>query len=382
MKGLLVTNDFPPMTGGVATWYARMCAFVPPEELQVLAPRLPGDKPFDASQPYRIIRRWAPVSSNPLARLIQILVLGFHAFAIVRRERIEVIHIGLLHLGPIGFAIHRLLHIPYVLYLHGGEMAVYLRFAPVRAVARAVVATARTVVVNSRFTRRQYEDLGMVNPRTEILTVSTDVERFRPDLDASWIRMKYGLDGAKIILTVGRLVQRKGHDVVLRALDRVAESVGNIRYLIVGSGPEETRLRDVARTLLSTDQVIFIGQATDDELPYLYAACDVFVMPSRALPVRDGVEGFGIVFLEAGACGKPVIGGRSGGMADAVDDGVTGILVNPTDVGEVANVLTRLLITPQEAVRLGMHGRQRAVTFERTWAQTLRRIWLNGNPQN
>ena len=107
----------------------------------------------------------------------------------------------------------------------------------------------------------------------------------------------------------------------------------------------------------------------------LYVACDVFVMPSRALNQRDGVEGFGIVFLEAGACAKPVVGGRSGGIADAVLDGVTGVLVNPTDIAELEGALIRLLRDPAEAQRLGMQGRKRAEALAQSWEPTVRRIF-------
>jgi phosphatidylinositol alpha-1,6-mannosyltransferase len=377
VKALLITNDFPPMAGGEAVWYAQMCGTRPPERIIVLAPHVPGDREFDARQPYRIIRAWAPTSPHPLARLVQIIVLFACGLGIARRKECGDIHIGHLYLGVIGLALNRWLHLPYVVYLHGGEMAPYMRFRPIRAVTRRVICGARLVVVNSPFTRRLYETLGMSHPRVEIVLLSPATERFRPDVDPHAARVKYGLDGRRVILTVGRLVERKGHDVVIRALGQVRQSVGPVRYVIAGSGPEEQRLRVLARDLGCQDSVQFVGPVSPEELPLLYASCDVFVMPSRALgpAQRDGVEGFGIVFLEAGACAKPVIGGRSGGIADAVVDGVTGILVDPSDVDEVARTVSRLLLDKEEAGRLGACGRDRAQALERAWAGAVGRVF-------
>jgi len=375
VKALLITNDFRPMAGGEARVYERICATVRPDRVVVLAPRMPGDRAFDRRQPYRVVRRWTPTNPHPLARLTQVFFLFMSAARVIRREQIGVVHIGHLYLGVIGLALRRLFKIPYVIYLHGGEMAAYMRVRGIEAIARAVVRNASTVVVNSTFTRTLYAAKNMANSHTELLAMGADTTQFHPGLDGRRIRARYGLDGTKVLLTVGRLVERKGHEAVLRALGRVRQAVGPVRYLIAGRGPEEERLRALARALGIADQVLFVGHVPDDELPYLYAACDVFVMPSRALAQRDGVEGFGIVFLEAGACGKPVIGGRSGGIADAVIDGVTGLLINPTDADDLADALIRLLGNPAQAARLGAQGRQRAVELESAWRAALQCLW-------
>ena len=119
----------------------------------------------------------------------------------------------------------------------------------------------------------------------------------------------------------------------------------------------------------------FLGYVPADELPALYAACDIFAMPSRALSQRDGIEGFGIVFLEAAAASKPVVGGRSGGIPEAVHDGVTGRLVDPDDVDQLAEVLIDLLRDRDLAARLGTNGRRKVEAAEAAWRTTLRRIW-------
>ncbi len=375
MRVLFITNDFPPMSGGEATCYERLCETVPADQIGVLAPRIPGHETFDARQPYRVFRRRVPMGTHPIVRLIQMALLLAHAVTLVARERIVEVHIGHLYLGSLGLVLRYCRGTPYVLYLHGGEMAPYLRFSSIRALFRKVVRNARAVVVNSAYTLSQYEAMGMRNDCMEILVRAVGIERFRPDLDAALLRGKHGLNGCKVILTVGRLVERKGHDMVIRALPAVRGAVGSVRYLIVGSGPEEPRLRALACDVGCQDDVVFAGHVSDEDLPTFYACCDVFVMPSRALPGRDGIEGFGAVFLEAAACGKPVIAGRSGGIADAVVEGATGILVQPTDVKQLASVLTNLLLNPDEATRLGRNGRQRAEAVEAAWTATVMHIW-------
>lgn len=375
MKDLLITNDFPPTLGGVAKWYERICAAVPADRLIVLAPLVSGHTRSDPSRPYRIVRRRVPLAPHPVARALQIFVLFGHATRILAREPVRTVHIGHLYLGLIGLALKSLFGTPYVVYLHGGEMAPYLKFAVVRAVSRKIVRGASAVVTNSSFTIRHFLDLAISHPRTEVLTMSVATDRFHPGLDPQVIRHKYALDGQKVLLTVGRLVERKGHDMVLRALHTVRKTAGPVKYLIVGRGPEESRLRALARELKCAEDVIFIGHVPEEDLPLFYAACDIFVMPSRALPHRDGIEGFGIVFLEAGACGKPVVGGRSGGIADAVTDGVTGILVDPSDAQELASVLTELLLDDHRRTHLGTEAHRRAEALESTWRATLDRVW-------
>ncbi|HLJ60330.1 MAG TPA: glycosyltransferase family 4 protein [bacterium] len=374
-KVLLITDDFPPVIGGLARWYERVCTAVPPDRVVVLTPQVPEAHRFDVRQRYRIVRRRVPRGTHPLGRLLQIALLVIYAARIARRERAQVIHIAHLHLGLIGIALKRWLGTPYVLYLHGGEMAPYMRFRLVRTVARAIVREACLMVVNSTFTRRHFEALGMSNSHVELLTMSVETDRFRPDLDVQETRVKYHLDGKRTILTVGRLVERKGHDMIIRALRSVQERAGPTVYVIAGTGPQEEKLRKLAVDVGCEGDVVFAGYVAEDQLPLLYAACDVFAMPSRALNTRDGVEGFGIVFLEAGACGKPVVGGRSGGIANAVADGVTGLLVDPVDVNDVTDALVRLLVQREVARQLGASGRRRAESLKSAWEDAVQRIW-------
>jgi phosphatidylinositol alpha-1,6-mannosyltransferase len=164
-----------------------------------------------------------------------------------------------------------------------------------------------------------------------------------------------------VILTVGRLVERKGHDIVIRALPAIVERVPTARYLIVGNGPNETALRQLVRDVgLDPEQVRFCGRIPAEQLAAYYSLCDAFVMPNRE--VGADTEGFGIVFIEAGACRKPCVGGQSGGAGDAIIDGETGILVDPTSPSAVARATISLLTDSQLSARLGGAARSRIET--------------------
>jgi phosphatidylinositol alpha-1,6-mannosyltransferase len=232
---------------------------------------------------------------------------------------------------------------------------------------------AHVIIVNSEHTLQEYRLFGGKNSRVLKIAPGVDARRFIPSIDCRNIIDKYDLGGKRVLLTVSRLVKRKGHDLVFKALPIIAEQIPQVTYLIVGSGSQEAHLRTLATELGVADRVVFSGYAPEGDLPSYYNACDVFVMPSRQIEGREGIEGFGIVYLEANACGKPVIGGNSGGVAEAVQDGVTGFLVDPLDHHAFASAVTKLLCDHDLARRLGMQGRER-VEREFAWEKQASRL--------
>jgi phosphatidylinositol alpha-1,6-mannosyltransferase len=188
------------------------------------------------------------------------------------------------------------------------------------------------------------------------------------------VRARYGIGEGPLLLTVGRLVGRKGHEDVLRELPSLAREFPGLAYLIVGEGPAEERLRLTAREAGVEGSVIFAGLVGRDELVDCYAACDIFVMPNREMPDGD-TEGACIVLLEAAACGRPVIAGVAGGTADSVLDGETGFLVDPERPGELSRRLRSLLGDRELRRRMGDAGS--TMVSARRWeecARELRRI--------
>jgi phosphatidylinositol alpha-1,6-mannosyltransferase len=228
-----------------------------------------------------------------------------------------------------------------------------------------LLRNARLVTANSEFTRAAVLDLAVPQDSVRILYPGVDALRFSPAAN--------GLNPArpKTLLSVSRLAELyKGHDTAIRALPLVKAKCPDVRYVIAGDGPLRDYLGRVAESVGVEREVRFLGEVSDDELPELYRACDAFVLLSRESPSKGGAEGFGIVCIEAGACGKPVVAGRSGGLVDAVDHDKSGLLVDPQDVGAVAEALVSVLTNPAVADRLGREGRRRVL--ERfTWDKVI-----------
>jgi len=359
---LLVTSQFAPELGGVPRLLWQFCAHRPAHvDLRVLSVRqqtLAFYASFDASAPFPIER----VPPLPGAGLTSAR-LGLRLWRALRRWRPDVVLCGVAYpTAIIVSAVTRLAlrrrsgqaPTPYVVYTHSEDATIPGRRKR-QALARALVRAAGVMAV-SEFTRRELAGLGVDPARVAIVHPGIDLARLAdpPPIPALAI-----LRDRWVLLTVARLVWRKGQDTVIRALPRIARRAPQAHYLVVGAGPDEAGLRALAADLGVADRVTFAGRVADEELPAYYAACDAFVMPTR--PSDDGseVEGFGIVYLEAGAAGKPVIGGRAGGVADAVPDGRTGLLVDPLDVDAVTEAVLTLALDPALAHRLGEAGRAR-----------------------
>jgi phosphatidylinositol alpha-1,6-mannosyltransferase len=217
------------------------------------------------------------------------------------------------------------------------------------------------VIVNSRFTAAAAIRHGAAPDLVRVVHPVVDASRFDCRRSGLEIRKRYRLDGRQVLLTVGRLVPRKGHDTVLRALPELLRQVPEAHYLVVGEGPERDKLEAYATELGLIDRVTFTGHVRDEALPSYYSAADLFVMVSRERPELGDIEGFGIVYLEASAAGRAVVAGRSGGVPDAVEDGISGILVEPDDPHRLAETLGRLLQDRNLRERLSRGGRKRVL---------------------
>jgi phosphatidylinositol alpha-1,6-mannosyltransferase len=234
-----------------------------------------------------------------------------------------------------------------------------------------VIGAADRVLAVSAFTQRALVEGGVAKAKTAVILNGVDLAELE---GAPWdpdITSEFGLQGKPVILTVSRLDIHKGHDTVIRALPAVLEKVPDAVYVVVGEGPMRPRLEEMSRACGVSGSVVFAGYIPRTQTLALFRTCSVFVMVSRI--ERGSAEGFGIVFLEAGAFSKPVIGGRSGGIPDAVADGESGILVDPRDPAEVAGAICRVLTDPDLASRLGSAGYRR-VKSEFRWEHTVRKI--------
>lgn len=391
MGSLLISHDFlPGLSGGISVLYHNLCIRLS-SEIQVLAPKCGEWQAFDHQQNYKIHRQVVPLVSPSFMRGIKLQIWHILYFAcialaqfvlytvracwLVIHEKIDVVLIGHLYLAPLGRLIQVVTGRPFAVILHGSELHRYWRFKLIRQCFIALLERASFLVVNSEATRRQYLDRGVKASSFVHIHPGVDVERFQPDANKALIVHRHKLADRSIVLTVARLVEWKGQDVMIRAMAHVVRTVPSAIYVMVGEGPHHQALKQLAVDLNLGDYVVFAGFVPDEELRMYYSAADVMVLVSREAQPGMPIEGFGIVYLEAGAAGLPVIGGRMGGAVEAVEDGVTGLLVDPHNEHEITDAIIRLLKDPELARQMGQRGRERAVR-EFTWeaqAEKLRR---------
>lgn len=354
MKHLLVTNDFPPKIGGIQSllweWWRRL----PPDSFAVLTSPYEGSEAFDAAQPFHIERTREPVLlPHPwMVRRIDAMAREVGADLVVLDPAVP--------LGIVGPS----LRLPYDVVLHGAEVTVPGRLPVSKQVLSHVLRRARHVVAAGGYPAAEAEHAAGRKLPITVVPPGVDVDRFHPLTDAERLaaRAHFGLPAdAELIVAISRLVPRKGFDTAIRAVAKLALRRPDLVLAISGGGRDEPRLRRLAADLGAP--VRFLGRVSNDDLPRLYGCADVYSMLCRNRWGGLEQEGFGIVFVEAAACGVPQVAGDSGGAAEAVADGETGIVVRrPEDVDEVVAAYTALLDDPARARAMGLAGRERAVT--------------------
>lgn len=380
IKCLLVASAFPPILGGSATVYSNLCRFAG-GAVMVLTRRvdylngleLEDWRSHDESVCFGVVRvpLLRPISSASkhnlrAVRLLSDLGLMLRVFArvarIVRRERIAVVAIGeLTYGGWLAAPCRYLLRRKVVIFVHGEELTITSpRLTIAGALRRTHLRLAHRIVAVSRFGCATLIDrFGIGSDKIELILNGVDLGRFHPRPASAALRAQYDLVQKRVLLTVGRLVERKGIDRVLEAIPNVRSRHPDLHYLIVGEGPQRVVLERMIEERALADCVTFTGPVADDDLADHYALADIFVMPNRTLASGD-TEAFGVVFLEANACGVPVIAGTAGGASDVVEDGVNGLTVDGNDVGAIAAAITRLLEDPGLRARLRAGGLARA----------------------
>jgi phosphatidylinositol alpha-1,6-mannosyltransferase len=350
VPSLLVTNDFPPKFGGIQSYLHELWRRLPPGETTVLTTAFPDSAAWDAQQAFRIerVREKVLLPTRKVARRID---------SLAREVDASVIFVDpMLPLGLVG---PHLTAAPYVVIAHGSEITGYARMPGSRRLARRVMRGAAAVVAAGSYPARASIDAAGRPLAGVVIPPGVDGERFHPvDADTrAATRRRFGLDPDRaLVLGVSRLVPRKGFDVIIDAMVGIDGFGGaGPQLAIAGSGRDRGRLEKRAN-----GRVRFLGRVDDADLPALYACADVFAMCCRDRWRGLEAEGFGIVFLEAAACGVPSVAGRSGGSHEAVVDGETGYVVEPRDVGAVRAAIARLLDDAALRARLGEAARTRA----------------------
>ncbi|MGW0803082.1 glycosyltransferase family 4 protein [Nonomuraea sp. NPDC002799] len=345
---VIVTNDFPPRPGGIQSFVHGLALRTP--GVAVYAPAWPGCEEFDRRQPYRIVR-------HPTRLMLPTPAVARRAAGLVAEHRAQTVVFGAA--APLGLLAPRLRAAGarrVVMLTHGHE-ASWAGAPGFRSALRRIGEHADVVTYLGEYTR---ERLAAVIPEDKLVRLApgVDVAQFRPGA----LKAELGVAGRPVVACVSRLVPRKGQDQLIRAWPQVLRSVPDAVLLFVGGGPYRAALERLAG---GRESIRFTGTVPAAGLPGYYAASDVFAMPCRTRLNGVDVEGLGIVFLEAAATGLPVVAGRSGGAPDAVRPGETGLVVDGTDPGDIAQAVVELLSDPEKARKMGAAGRDWII---REWA--------------
>jgi glycosyltransferase involved in cell wall biosynthesis len=360
-----VTQDYAPDLGGMARRHVELCRRFgdSANTMEVSTVASPQAAAFDSAEPYRIHRQPFPFSQAKVFANQLRWARWLHSNA---PGDLDVFHLG--NIRPVGYAValaHLTRHVPYLLYVNGAdllrEMESSNRSLRRRIGGRSIFGAASGIVATSAWVGSLAEDairdLGIKSaPPVGVFDLGTDPDFFNAARDTGRLRSAWGVGKDPLIVTVARVIPHKGQDVVIKALASLSQEFPSLRYVIVGVGPDEQRLRELAASLGVARRVIFAGALSDDEVAEAYATSTIYAGLSR---VEEGIhaEGFGISFLEAAASGLPSVAGDSGGVRSAVRDGTSGFVLPPTDVGMVAAAFRQLLTDDAKRAEMGRAGR-------------------------
>jgi phosphatidylinositol alpha-1,6-mannosyltransferase len=351
-RHLLVTNDFPPKVGGIQSYLWELWRRLPADSVAVHSTPYEGAREFDAAQDFAVSRSREPVllPTPMVSRRVGRLAEAHRADLVIWDPALPVGHVA------------PKVELPYAVVLHGAEVTVPGRLPGTRQLLRRVLRGASLVICAGRYPAAEAERAAGRSLPTVVVPPGVDTARFQPldSAERASVRQELGLPvDAPLVVSVSRLVPRKGMDTLIRAAARLRDRVPDVVVAIAGSGRDRARLEGL---IASTGAPVrLLGRVPDEVLPGLYGAGDVFSMSCRNRWGGLEQEGFGIVFVEAAAAGVPAVAGESGGSAEAVVHGETGLVVPRPDASDqVADALADLLDDETRRREMGRRARQRA----------------------
>lgn len=351
-KYLLITLEYPPEKGGIANYLWEISQAFNPGQFFVLTHKVRKEQ----------IEENEVVRENLFYRFIWPKWLKVFNLAkkIIFKEKIDCLITS--HVIPVGyvcFLMKKFFNIPYIVILHGHDILACTRNAWKQSWFLTIIKQADKIIYNSQFTKNlmQKQELSVpqfiLKPAPNLRSENFEIT----DEQIKKFKDKYNLHNKKVLLTVCRLEQRKGIDSIIKIMPKLLSQIPDLIYFVVGGGDDQNRLEKLIKENQLEKNVILAGRLSDNETALVYKICDLFALPSRQ--VGKSIEGFGIVFLEAGSFGKPVIGGNSGGVAEAVLDNKTGLLVNPFNLDDIYDKVLLVLNDSELSQRLGQAGRER-----------------------
>lgn len=368
---LVLTELFLPTKGGTAVWAAEVYKRLGGKTIHIVTAAVPGSEAVDATHPNTIhrlnLKRVPWLRPESLAMYVRFF---FKSLWLAITNRFDAIHaFRALPEGLVAWAVARLTFRPVVIYAHGEELTTWGRGGKFK-VMRFALRHADRVIANSEHTRDTLLEMGTDPARITIIYPGVDVSVFRPDLDTTGLRESLGIrPDEKLVFSVGRLSRRKGFDQMIRAVAQLHAEGIPLRYVIAGIGEDADYLDGLIVEHNVQGIVHRISAVSEADLPRWMNTCDVFAMPNR--DINGDNEGFGMVFIEAAACGKPSLAGKAGGTGSAVVEKRTGIRVDGESVGEITAALVQLL--GKAGLMMGQNGFRRiaeSFTWERVAAKT------------
>lgn len=366
---LLVTNDFGPRAGGIETFVIGLLERMPHDSTLVYASGQGETRSYDQEwlerNGTRVIRDRASILL-PTPRVIR------QVLKVVEEEKVTHIWFGAA--APLALMMpmvkRRFPLLRSFALTHGHEVW-WAKIPPFSILMRIIGASLDGIGFLAEYTRREISKGLRSKDRGKLVQIAPgiDTELFRPVEDESTLlalRDSLNLRGKRIIISVGRLVHRKGQDRLIEALPQLKAEFPDLHLIVVGTGPYESHLRNLVNEKGLNGTVTFVGRLNLEELPRYLSLAEIFAMPSRDRLAGLEVEGLGIVYLEASSCALPVIVGRSGGAPDALIDGETGLLVDGTDIGSIARACRELLSDPLRSKAMGAKGRE-WITSQWSW---------------
>ncbi|MBI2459272.1 MAG: glycosyltransferase family 4 protein [Parcubacteria group bacterium] len=355
MKTLLFTLEYPPFHGGVANYYGNLVKYWPePDYISVLH-----------NNNGRLINNKLP--------LLKWLPAYFALRRKIKQEKIGHVLAGqILPLGTVSLIYRKFYKTKYSVILHGLDLAYALKQPRKKWLTGKILKNSKKIIcTNSYVAKLARQTFPEIGPKIAVINPGVD-NNFQFSIFNFQLRKKYNLENKIVLLSVGRLVKRKGFDMVIEAMPKVLPEAPNLIYVIIGDGEEIENCKLKIENFGLNGKVIFIQKADDNERNVWYAASDIFIMPARE--INGDFEGFGLVYLEANAAGKPVIAGNSGGVGDAVIDGLNGLLVDPLNTAEIASAIIKLAQNPALRQKLGEQGRARALK-EFNWPKQIDKMY-------
>lgn len=368
MKTLIITLEYPPHIGGIATYVYNLAAHLPAGETAVWAPLTPGDKVIDGKNQWKTFRG-KPYFSFFWPRWLR---WYFQIKKIIKREKIQMVFVQhALPGGYVAYLAKKFLKIPYRLFFHGSDLEIGLKRKPNKL--RTICRAADKIFVNSNFLRNKL--LARIDDLDNVVTVHpAPGDHFlvlADGRDVDSLRRELALDGKRVIISVGRFAEGKGFPHLIRLMPKILAKVPNAALLLIGDGPKRKVILDgIAKEGLQ-NAVRYLGFIDNNLLPKYYQLADVFVMLSHKDEKSE--EGWGTVYMEAAACGLPVVAGNVGGVEEAVENLNTGILVDAYQELQVISTICELLTEREYSKKMGASGRER-VSREFTWDKQIKMI--------